>query len=78
MARKTLHLTIPAWTANLLPNLLGVAGLAAVCVMIAFLTNWRWGGLAGGVVAFGLSVWMQWSGVEQAQPAAVTSIKKAA
>lgn len=51
MAGKTVSFTIPAWSANLIPNLLGLVGLATICVMVAFLTDWRWGGLAAGIFA---------------------------
>lgn len=68
MAGKTI--TIPAWTANLLPNLFGLAGLSTICVMVAFLTDWRWGGLAAGIIATVLAVWIQATAV-------VTAPKKA-
>lgn len=61
MAGKTISFTIPRWTANLLPNLLGLAGLAGVCVFVAFLTDWRWAGLLGSVFTFALAVYVQWS-----------------
>jgi hypothetical protein len=77
VAGRTISIRIPAWTANLLPNVLGLAGLATICTMIAFLTDWRWGGLAGGICATALAWWT--SQPVEAQPtAAVTSIKKAA
>jgi hypothetical protein len=46
---------IPALPRGLVSNLLGLAGLAAICVMIGCLTDWRWGGLAGGVAAVGVA-----------------------
>lgn len=79
MAGKTLSVTIPQWTANLLPNLLGLVGLVAICFAIASLTDWRWGVLAGGVFAVVLAFWM--SGATPAaatEDANVTPIKKAA
>jgi len=77
MAGKTLQIKIPAWTANLLPNLLGLAGLGAICTMVAFLLDWRWGGLLGGVFAVVLAVWIQVTAVPTAQDN-VVPLKKAA
>lgn len=77
MAGKTISFTIPRWTANLVPNLLGVLGLATVCVMLAFLTDWRWGGLLGGVFAVLLAGWAQWTATP-AEVAKPTPIRKAA
>jgi hypothetical protein len=75
VAGKTISFRIPVWTANLLPNLLGLAGLVAICFAIAALTDWRWGVLAGGVFATVLAVWMQ----VNAEPAAtVTPLRKSA
>lgn len=54
MAGKTISIRIPDWTENLITNVLTVGGLATICVMIAFLTDWRWGGLAGGVCSVAL------------------------
>lgn len=77
MAGKTISVTIPQWTANLLPNLLGLVGLATICVMVAFLTDWRWGGLVGGIFATVLAYW-----ISASEPAVaegnVRPIKKAA
>lgn len=78
MAGRTLSVTIPAWTANLLPNLLGLAGLATICVMVAFLTDWRWGGLLAGVIAVGLAWWISQPQAEVRPVAEVTPLKKAA
>lgn len=75
---KTLSITIPAWTANLLSNLLGLAGLAAICTAIGFLTDWRWSVLAGGAVGVGLAVWVQLTSPVAVPAATVTSLKKAA
>jgi hypothetical protein len=75
MAGKTISIRIPAWTANLLPNLLGLAGLSAICLALAFLTDWRWGMGLGGVFATFLAVVMSFPA--EAKPAAVTPIKKA-
>lgn len=72
---KTVSFKVPAWTVNLIPNLLGLAGLSAICVMVAFLTDWRWGGLLGGVFATVLAGWMQWSTPAQGN---VVQLKKAA
>ncbi len=74
MAGRTISIRIPEWTANLLPNVLGLVGLATIATMIAFLTDWRWGGLAGGVFSVALAWWTS----QPAQaPAAVTQLKKA-
>lgn len=78
MAGKTISFTIPRWTANLLPNLLGLAGLATICVMLAFLTDWRWGGLLGGVFAVALAYWISSTAPVEAAAAKPTPIKKAA
>lgn len=55
---REIRIRIPAWSGDLLASLLGLAGLATVCVMVAFLTDWRWGGLAAGLIATGLSWWI--------------------
>lgn len=47
---------VPALPKGLLSNLVGLVGLATICVMVAFLTDWRWGGLTGGVMAVALTV----------------------
>ena len=54
-------LRIPAPPAGLVGNLLGVAGLVTVCLAVAFLTDWRWGMLAGGVCATALAVLSQYA-----------------
>lgn len=71
---------VPALPKGLLSNLVGLAGLATICVMIAFLADWRWGGLAGGVFAVVLTVVSHLGApVEVAsEDANVRSIKKAA
>lgn len=78
MAGKTLSVTIPQWTANLLPNLLGLLGLVAVCYAIAALTDFRWGILAGGVFAVVLAVWISPAAVPAAEAGNVRSLKQAA
>lgn len=78
MAGKTLSVTIPQWTANLLPNLLGLLGLVAICFAIASLTDWRWGVLAGGVFAVVLAGWMSTTASSAAESADVRPIRKAA
>jgi len=79
MAGKTLSVTIPQWTANLLPNLLGLVGLVAICYAVALLTDFRWGLLAGGVSALGLAAWMQMGATAPAaEDANVRPLKKAA
>lgn len=78
MAGKTLSVTIPQWTANLLPNLLGLLGLVAICFAIASLTDWRWGVLAGGVFAVALAGWMSTTASSVAESADVRPIRKAA
>lgn len=77
MAGKTVSLTIPQWTANLLPNLLGLLGLATICFAIASLTDWRWGVLAGGIFATVLAGWISSSAPAVAE-GNVRPIKKAA
>lgn len=72
MAGRTI--TIPAWTANLLPNVFGLLGLSTICVMLGFLTDWRWGGLAAGIFATVLAVWIQ---LTAPATASVTPPKKA-
>jgi hypothetical protein len=47
---------VPALPKGLLSNLMGLAGLATICVMVAFLTDWRWGGLSAGVMAVGMTI----------------------
>ncbi len=42
---------IPAVPKGLVSNLCLLAGLVAICVAIAYLTDWRWGVLAGGVAS---------------------------
>ena len=61
MAGKEITFTIPKWTANVPTNLLLLAGLAGICVFLAFLTDWRWGGMLGSVFAVALAVWAQWT-----------------
>jgi hypothetical protein len=41
-------------------NLLGVAGLVAIVCAVAALTSWKWGLLAAGVFAVGLTVVAQY------------------
>jgi hypothetical protein len=80
VAGKKVSFTIPHWTANLLPNLLGLAGLVGMCVMLAFLADWRWGGMLGSVFAVGLAVWIQWSAAPESvevAPDNVAPLKKA-
>ena len=47
---------IPVPSSEAASNLLGTAGLVAICVAIAFLTTWVWALLAAGVFAVALSV----------------------
>lgn len=49
----TIRLALPS--GNAVSNVIGVAGLVAVCVAIAFLTSWMWALLAAGVFAVALS-----------------------
>lgn len=77
MAGKTLSVTIPQWTANLLPNLLGLVGLVAICYAIASLTDWRWGVLAGGVISVLLAYWIS-PAAPVAEAENVRTLKKAA
>lgn len=76
MAGKEIKFTVPLWTANLLPNLLGLAGLVAICFAVAALTDWRWGLLAGGIFAVVLASWVQMS--PPATASNVRPIKRAA
>lgn len=78
MAGKTLSVTIPQWTANLLPNLLGLFGLVAICFAIASLTDWRWGVLAGGVFSTILAAWVQSGAAPAVEAENVRQLKKAA
>lgn len=66
-------LRIPAPPAGLLSNLVGLVGLATICVAVALLTDWRWGVLAGGVACVGLAVLAQ-AGAQQ-EPAQVRPIR---
>ena len=76
MAGKTFTVTIPTWTANLIPNVLGLLGLAGISVFVAFLTDWRWGGLLGSVFAVAVAVWDSLPDEAPGKPA--TQPKKAA
>lgn len=70
---------VPALPKGLLSNLTGLAGLATICVMIAFLTDWRWGGLTAGVMAVALTVVSHLDAeVAVAEDTNVRPIKKAA
>lgn len=77
MAGRVISIRIPAWTANLLPNVLGLAGLGTICAMVAFLTDWRWGGLAGGICAVGLAWWISQPEPEAKPVGAVAPMKRA-
>lgn len=61
MPRRTLRIPLPALDGGLVSNVVMVASLVAVCVMVAFLTDWRWGGLLAGVLGFAGSAYYQWS-----------------
>lgn len=78
MAGKTLSVTIPQWTANLLPNLLGLLGLVAICYAIASLTDWRWGVLAGGIISVLLAYWISPAAPAAVEAENVRTLKKAA
>jgi hypothetical protein len=78
--RPSVTVPLPRVDAGLVSNLLLLAGLAAVCVAVAFLTDWRWGLLAAGVVTVAANVYLQRIGAfEAAEPqSVVTSIRSAA
>lgn len=69
---------VPALPKGLLSNAMGLAGLATICVMIAFLTDWRWGGLSAGVMMFSLTVVSHLGAPVAAEAENVRPIKKAA
>jgi hypothetical protein len=67
---------IPAVPKGLLSNLCLLAGLVAICVAIAYLTDWRWGVLAGGVASVLTGV-LAANEDEPAQPRALRPAKSA-
>lgn len=75
MAGRTISFKVPMWTANLLPNLLGLASIVMICWAIAALTDWRWGVLAGGIFGLAITVWMATSAPAGAE---VKPLKRAA
>lgn len=82
MHRKpTLRIPLPRVDAGLISNLMLLASLATVCVAVAFLTDWRYGMLAGGILGFCSVVYLQRAGAFEAteeQADNVAPIRKSA
>ena len=68
MHRRSVRIPLPAFDAGLVSNLVMVVSLAAVCVMVALLTDWRWGGLLAGLVGFAGAVYYQHIAVVEEAP----------
>ena len=65
-----LTLRVPTPTTNVITNIFGLAGLAAIVVAVGMLTDWRWGLLAAGIFLALLSVLAQ-TGITQDQRSTV-------
>lgn len=68
---------VPAPPPGLLSNLVGLLGLVAVVLAVAFLTDWRWGLLGAGLVAVGLAMLAQLRTAAVERPASVRPIRTA-
>lgn len=81
MSRPSVTVPLPSLDAGLVVNLFAVAGLATICTMLAFLTDWRWGGLLAGVFTFTSATYvshqMARAGVEDVALDNVEPIRKA-
>lgn len=73
----TLRIPLPRVDAGLLSNLALILCLAAICVAVAFLSDWRWGLLSAGILGVVATVFVQRQMAVVESGSNVTPLKKA-
>lgn len=75
--KPSLTIPMPRVDAGFAVSFVAVASLVAVAVAIGFLTDWRWGLLAGGLIFFSAAFYVSRNLPVEEQAENVTPIKKA-
>lgn len=79
MAKPSVTVPLPSIDGGLVVNLFALASLAAICVAVAYLTDWRYAVLSAGVLGFLSATYVSHQLAKAQDEAAsnVTPIKKA-